>query len=1051
MSDQSYKPATTPAPPAVQAPEARAQRPARGNAAAAEEAPAQAAPTEGPGFFDRLGALSGSTHMRTLLGPNGSGVEWNDKEKGANKPNVDKWGDDRIRLAKLRIASINRGGFQARNVQADGIDLNERSRAKDGRFVADLEVPTASAESIVSTSPALQAAGVQLGGVKVHREYEGKELTEFFTKPGDTRVEVQSATVTGLKTADFQADSLAAGGMGATTDGTTHTLTGERMHAEGISAGGVSLARADAEGASATIKPGDVSFAARDLGASGVTAGATQFATIGTHGLSLRSGAGGVSVQAQSATATGFAAPGVTVADAQADRLAVSASGGATTVGADRLTLGATDAKGFHADQTVLAGASATTEGRGTTVSARQLNSTGLVAGGATIGGVSAADARLSVGEGVSARFGSAEARDIAGGGMTLAGASARGVGLDVGANGTTVSAEQLAASRLAGHGVSVASADAKGARIGSAGGLHLGVDELHARDVAGAGASAQAVDATALAARVGPNGVNGTLGALDATGLRAGDVSASRASLTGATLDTNGTATSLGARSLQADGLSAGALNAGHLSAEGAKIDVANGVTRGSADSLNASRLAVAGVKADKADASGVSFRNGGGESSVRARNASATNVSAGSARAASVKGSGLNVSAGAAGTNASADSLNATRIRAAGVSLESAEAKRAAVNQSGSGTAAKTTATAGSVSGAGLVAGDLTARRIGAEGVNATVAQSRGQPTINAGATSASGSGVAYAGDAGRTSAESVQLTGLTHQQTGDHSTTAARSTSATGLQHRSTAAPSSGSSSRGGAPSSGPSLAQQAAGLVDSAHLRGSVPLNPMTSGEGTGRITVKPGTTAYVEVQVQGGQIVPAATKATFSQPLDTWGWTSVPGVYMSREGKLYAEVNGLWDKELTAQMNKALGRTGSAVPLRVSDLAASMGGAGGSGGSGSAGGSGPSMARTDELQASGTVGLRAGTIRSDGMSATLGSAPGANTAKVEIDGTRSLSVEFSKLLLEAFGIRAGGARVDVKSVSAGSAALHQAGARTDVSAGTLRTGAASITR
>ena len=95
MSDQSYKPATTPAAPAVEAPtpNPRVGRgsgyPARFDVAQTAKPASEEKPASGPGFFDRLGALSGSTHLGTLLGSNASGVEWDNTEKGANKPNVD--------------------------------------------------------------------------------------------------------------------------------------------------------------------------------------------------------------------------------------------------------------------------------------------------------------------------------------------------------------------------------------------------------------------------------------------------------------------------------------------------------------------------------------------------------------------------------------------------------------------------------------------------------------------------------------------------------------------------------------------------------------------------------------------------------------------------------------------------------------------------------------------------------------------------------------------------------------------------------------------------
>ena len=1049
MSDQSFKPTPASSPPVVEAPATtpKTQAGSRGNGFAAgadTEKPAPAAPTEGPGFFDRLGALTGSTHLRTLLGPSGAGVAWDDKEKGANRPNVDKWGNDRIRLAKLRIASVDRAGLRARKIQADNLDLNERAAAKDGRFVADLVVPTASAESLSSASPALEAAGIQLTGIEVHRDYAGSELTEFFTQPGDTRIEVQSASVTGLTTPDMQADKLTAERLTANTDGTNHTLGGARLHGEGIKAGGVSLGSADATGATASITPGGVSFAAQELRGGDVQTGSAAFVTVGTHGFSVKAGAGGVAAEAASAQVTGMSAPGVTVADASADRLAVQSRNGITTGSADRVQLGAIDARGFHSDQTTIAGASLTEQASGTRVAARQVTSTGVVAGTATIGSVSGSDGALNVdGGGVGVSVGAAEARDIRGGGVALETAKAKQLAAQVVPKGTKVTAGEITGNGLSGHGITAASVNAKGASLGTEGGVQFAADSLHAREVARGDTSAAALDATALHTKFGPDSVNASLDTLDAKGLRSGDLSAKSASLTGGTLAVNGAGTEIGANRLRAEQVAAGNASASHVDAGTLAAKVGPDGVNASLGTLRADDVAAGGLNAKRLTAEGARIHSGGGVTSGSARSASATNVAVGGVTASGVKGTGLSAKVGPTGTAAAADTLNATKLRADGVSLESADAKKLAVNHAATTTGSKTTASAASASGAGLVAGKLTAGRIGAQAVNGSVTTTGSRTAVAAGAASATGSDVAYTADGARTSADKVSLSGPAYRQDGDRSTTSATGTRAEGVRHRSAVAPAAGAGAAiAGGAAGGRSLTQQAAGLVDSAKMTASVPLNAGTTGEGTGRMTVKPGTTAYVEVQVQGGKIMPSASKATFSTPLDTWGWTSVPGVYISKDGKLFAEVNGMWDKDLTAQMNAALGRTGSAVPLRISDLAATSGGSGGSG---------ASMARTQDIKAQGTVGLRAGTLRSEGMSATLGSAPGANVAKVEVDGSRSLSVQFSKLLLEAFGIKAGGATVDVKEVQAGNAAVRQAGGRTDVSASTLSTGAASVSQ
>ena len=212
---------------------------------------------------------------------------------------------------------------------------------------------------------------------------------------------------------------------------------------------------------------------------------------------------------------------------------------------------------------------------------------------------------------------------------------------------------------------------------------------------------------------------------------------------------------------------------------------------------------------------------------------------------------------------------------------------------------------------------------------------------------------------------------------------------------------------------------------------ASLHAHAPLTAQTLGSGTSKVTIKSGTTAYVEVKVVGGKIVPSATSARFSKPLDTWGWTSVPGVYLDDQGKLYAEVSGMFDKDLTRSVTEALGTGGSSIPMSVNALAAGVAAKGKAGnqaggtkaGSGSAA---PPLVDTDALTVDGTVGLRSGTIRTDAVTATLGSEPGANVATVHSDGGRAMSVNFTRLVVDALGIEAGGVQVNVKNLKAGNA-------------------------
>ena len=90
MSDKSYRPSQSPAPLAeaeTPSPAWGSNRvlsanaaPGGGNAFAASVAAGrggpESSPRKEPGLFDKLGAVLGSSHVGTMLGSAGAGVEW---------------------------------------------------------------------------------------------------------------------------------------------------------------------------------------------------------------------------------------------------------------------------------------------------------------------------------------------------------------------------------------------------------------------------------------------------------------------------------------------------------------------------------------------------------------------------------------------------------------------------------------------------------------------------------------------------------------------------------------------------------------------------------------------------------------------------------------------------------------------------------------------------------------------------------------------------------------------------------------------------------------
>lgn len=1188
MSDQAYRSASAPAPVVdTQAQGTSSRRSSArdagggGNAYAASMAPKAEDLPDDPGFFDKLGTLTGSTHMRNLLGKNGAGVVWDDKEKGANKPNVDVWGKDRIRIPKLRISSVDREGIHARNLHADGIELNEREKAKDGKFVGELAVPTVSATDIESAAPPVKASGIDLANIKVRREYTGSELTEFFSKPGTTSVEVGTARITGFAGAGAQAQTVVASGLTGSTDGTEHRVGAASVHADGLSANGASAASADLKGFNASLGAQGTQVGATSLTAADVSAAGAHFVTVGTHGLSAKVGAGGVSASADKVEVGGASGPnGFAIQSGSASGATFAQDAAGTRLGARSVNTQGVAAGGASAQRVDLDNASVALAGGAVTTKADAVSAAGVSAGGAgTVEALNATNASFSTKDGVSrADAASLDAAGVDVAGMHLDAAKASGLGVDLAPNQAKIGIGSVEGTGFSGGGARAARLGATGVTVDTGGGtpgapLSIAAKELSAADLGAGGAHVDQITATDAAATLGAESRSATLGSarasgitagnasikeaslsggtyagrvdgvgghtvgaaeVDVGGVAAGDVSAARGSATNAKVTLNGGAIDASAQGASADGLrvgqvGVGSVNAGNVrahhddkgtnvsagslgakaidtgnvqvadatltgaglavGADGARVDVkhlkGSGIVAGSTkiasvtgDDAGASigngatdlRLGAGSakgvqvgndVRADAVNVSAARLRSGNGATSGSAGKLGATGVRVGDNRVGSLSATDAKVQQGAQGLTGSAATVDAAAIKTSAGTAESASARNLAVARSQANGTTRTTATAGRLGAKGVVAGNA---KIGAATASDVVALSEGRTgsTLDA-SGSASATGVSYVDGAARTSADAINLGQVKHHQAGGHSTTTSSGLTAQGVRHTQTAAAGAGTgrssgAARGGSArgSGGPSLADQAVNLVGSADLQASVPLTAQTMNEGTKRVTVKPGTTAYVEVQVRGGKVVPANTKASFSTPLDTWAWTSVPGLYMNREGKLYASVDGLWDIDLTETVTGAMGQKSATMPLRVADLARSAtGGSGGTGGgrsgSPSGGSASPAPADLSELKLQGTVGLNAGTVRGDGMSATLGSAPGANVAQVQKDGDRSLSVAFSKLLLDAFGVEAGGAKVDVKNVQAQNASARQEGSRTSVGVGSVSTGQTTITR
>ncbi len=1160
-ADQTFRPPAT-ATPAVEAPASSTSAPrdrtfqanvagGGGNAYAAslaapgQEAAAPAEETPGkPGMLDWAGAVLGSKHLRTMLGPTAKGVQWDDREKGANRMEVDIWGKDEVRVPKLRIASINTAGASARDIHADGLKVNERDKTREGKLSADITVGSASAKDIAVTNPALNAAGIDLSAVKVHREFDGKRaVADVFSAPGPTTVEVGSAAISGLQAGGVSLASANATGLAASTDGTNHQLAAKSASGTGLDVGGVHAdtvsgqdfaARNGPDGSqvklgsasAAGVKAGDVSLGsmrANGLDASQDKAGAVaasiagatakdakvgdmQLGEIGAVQLTMAKNADILTAGAGRLSATGLQGGGATVAGASADGVTFSQGAAGTDVSAAGASASGIAAGGATVDGVGVVGPSYHRDAKGTQIGASSASVTGVKSGAGSVATAKVAAPSVTMADGATtAGASSLDATGVSAGGVNVASLGVTAPTLTTGPKGvsggakaitatdisgaaraksavahnvtggqaggvTTAGAGDFAVSGLEAGGASVAQVNGTGASFsGSAAGNQVGAKTLGASGISAGNVSVADVAATDAHAATGGGKVNVGAGTLAAHGIAGGPVTAAEMRATGADVtlaggDVAAKATTVDAKGVGAYGNSIDAAHGGNVSvnrdAKGTRVGVGSGTATGAkigatrigsaavtdghlavgdgVTSIDAARASVANVATPdltvgEANATGAAVRLQGDNATARARTVSGKKIAAGNTKVAAASASGVDVSKTAGGLHASAGELSASGIVTPGATVGAASATGADVNRTATSTRAKaTTASADRVKAGAVEAGHLDA-----SGIDASMTAVRGGTQTNAKVAGATGTGVSFRSGTTRAQADRLRA-GATSLQTGPAGTSVdsaglnasgVRVTTPGGvapagandmadlsqLDVQGTVGLKAGTIHTGGRADK--PVVQQAANLVDNAHLQASVPLKARTQGSGTKRVTTQAGTEALVEVQVSGGKLVPAGTKATFSKPLDTWGWTSVPGVYLSPDGKLYAAVSGLWDMNMSGDVNKALGGSGDKLPLSVSALASHSGTA-------------PAPSTTQ-------------------MSATLGQAPGANVASVNKDGDRAMTVNFSRLLLDALGVQTADAKIDVKGVTATGAGVAQDRANTTVTAGTVATGRTTV--
>ena len=1216
MSDHTYRaPAPTKTKTAAAADSGPSSQTApQGNAAKAEMIAAKKGKEEKleePGWLDKIGVVMGSEHLKTMLGETGRGVKWDDKEKGANRMEVDIWGKDEVRIPKLRIAEIAKQGLSATDVHGDGIKLREGDASAAGNYTADLSVPEIGAKNLNSTAPALAASALNLQGVKVHRELNQKEgeLTDFFAKAGKTTIQVESASLNGLRTPDIRADHLAAKNVVGIGDGTNNQLAIGGASALGVSAGGahinaasagkisaqmgpkgghygiesldasgiqagtgesaLSLGGASARGLSAdtNIDGGGSASAQRIVGAdlsaggvraktvgvdglsgtltrgpkgaqttakasgatvSGLSAGGVKVDGVGAKGLTARHAADGTAGTAQSLTATGVKGPEFGMTGAQAQNVEASLVGGVTTLGAGRMDAQKLNAYGASASAVSMDGAKGTSGPSGTSVAAKKLGAKDIAVAGGGAKDASATNVTASFGETQRLAAATMEANGVTAGEGSASRIGVTGATAAIGPKGTKIAAKGASASNLKAGGATVNGATASGIDVGIADGTtsiaagKAEVNGVHTPSVdldgvvvtgakgstgpSGSAASAKSAKVTGFAAGSGDTrttianataadmsvknagGVtNIGAGSADATGVQAGKLQAASIGVTGGKGSFGPDGAQLSASTANARGVVDGGLSLATANASGLTAGVANGTTTLGVASGSASGLKSPGVRADTMSLSGGSAKLSATSKTLGASRVGGTGLSLGENTVESAQATDANMTMDGTGVSGTAGSLTGTGMRSGSTSLNGAAASRAAFKTAGG----VTTASADQLTAKGLTSdvinmgtGTANNAKVRAQGGTTDIAASSARVTdFNTGDVFGAGSI-----DATNLTAQGTMGTGgLRTSIAADQAKGTGVAVDAGGVKTKvgkiSTGKIRVGTGQEPAAERTTKPLMQQAAALIDDASVSAQAPMNAQTMGSGMSKMTVKPNTTAYVEVKIVDGQVVPAGTSARFSKPLDTWAWTSVSGVYLNDKGKMFADVSGMFDPNISEEANKAMGVTGKkSVPLSVNALAAGLSptpavaapvaanpvttaptsakattakasptaapvaaastakaaptkasNTKGTKATKAAPVAAPPIMDPNDISLQGTVGLNAGSIDAGVVQATLGQGNvGTVDRTVGPDGQRSMSVNFAKLVLDALGVEAGSVNVDIKGVKAEGAGVTVGG-------------------
>lgn len=826
----------------------------------------------------------------------------------------------------------------------------------------------------------------QISDLRSHIDNKGGGLP-FLDAQQDqlqTSGSVGALALQGLDSSKAKAGSATVEGLGW-QQGQNTSITAKKAHVENGSS------------ALGSVKSGDLNGVRAQVGGGGVTAGLDEgtltgldtkdidASSLSVKNLDYQQGSAGKKLSLAGAQAKGLDAGGQTLGSAEVQGLiATEGQDGRRSGSLVGATLNNLDSAQVDAKQAVISGLQYSQDRNGLAVDVQSAKANGLdVAGNkvaaAQISGLSA----TQKGEDFSAHLGGGSATGIDTASVDAGRATIQELRLQKNGSGIQGSAAGISAEKLTGDGISVGN-----------------------------------LSAQAVSGQSGAAGLSGSVGKASIDALDSQSVDVGHGNLTGLNFHKDGQGTSGSVDSLAAQKLSAGGTTVGTVAAQKLAAQTTAGGASGSAAGVQLQNLKSGTATVGSADLSGLSGAKEGEKVSVGLEKGQATGVGVAGATVGKIGVEKLAASGDQATQSGrlSLGSLDAEKLHHAAGSAQSLGLKGLTVagSNSGGGRAVvdqKPDRLQGSMSlDQGTVSG------LDTKGFDARSVELRGaQAAVNGDQKSGSLASVTASGvaaDAGgmKVGVEKIQGTNLSGKTTAGG---------------KATAAPT------------GPSPAALA-GLVDEAHLKGSVALNPGKAGP----VKIGANTNANFNVDVQNGRIDPRSTRVAVDKPLDGPLWVTAKGAYLDDQGgdraKLKADLGGWKDMNLSDQLP---GKQDT-VPLKLSELAQQVlpttgkspaakpvtSGPGLEGKAGSLSASGITLNGTlpadkggkasgpvdlDRSNLAGTVGLRSGKADLGSVKADLQREDSRdNTASVSANGASNLALQFTRLLVGNFSVDTG---------------------------------------